>query len=91
MKMRRSRVADGECLQRLELGLGFADLGLDEEEEDDDGGMVVENSRWRMLEKRNGVEFLSLSLSILSLSFPYFITIFINLYLFFIFCKKVKR
>lgn len=65
MKMRRSRVADGECLQRLELGLGFVDLGLDEEEEDDDdGGMVVENSRWRMLEKRNGVEFLSLSLSL---------------------------
>ena len=33
MRMRRSRVADGECLQRrvqlgFELGLGFEDLGL---------------------------------------------------------------
>lgn len=85
--MRRSRVAEGECLQRREglgLGLGFEDLGLeeagdDERVEEDDEGMVVvvmeevvTNNRWRMLEKRNGV----------SLSFL-FDKLFIYLFIFF--------
>ena len=55
MRIRRSRVADGECLQRRELlGLGFAevlDLGIDDDEERiEDGGMaVVGTRRLRML------------------------------------------
>lgn len=71
MSMRRSRVAEGECLQRRELvlGLGFVDLGFEavddekvEEVEDDEGMVVVvvavevvANNRWRMLEKLNEV------------------------------------
>lgn len=64
MRIRRSRVAEGECLQRrvqlgFPLGLGFEDLGLGVGEDDDvaaaEEGMVVvmvANSIWRMLEKR---------------------------------------
>lgn len=50
MRIRRSRVADGECLQRRELlGLGFVEV-LDLEIDDDevrieDGGMAVVGTR----------------------------------------------
>ena len=75
MRIRRSRVAEGECLQRRELGFedleclvvvddDDADVAAEEEEEDDDaGGMVVlVNTRWRMFET-NGTVFFSLFLS----------------------------
>ena len=67
IRMRRSRVADGECLQGMELGFGlelvFPVFEEDEEAAEDlrgfgvkeeEGGMVKKKKRWCMLTRDLG-------------------------------------